>query len=237
MRRALLAAALLGAAAPAAAQTPSPRYGSFELRFSGYRPNIDAEFGGAFHPYADAFGGSRGLMFRFLVSRSLFTKLGTLDAGIGAGYWERYGRGHLVTSPGTQAGSTALKLLPITVALTYRFDWLVERYGIPLAPYGRVAFERYQWWVNNGSGNTAVDEAGHSGSGSTSGYSFTLGGAFLLDFLDPSLAREMDRDTGINHTYVFVDFTKSYVSDFHSATSWDLSDDQWTIAGGLMFVF
>ncbi len=236
MRQALLAAALLAAAAPAAAQTPSPRYGSFELRFSGYHPNIDAEFGGRATPYADAFGGSRGLMFRFLVSRSLFTRFGTLDAGIGAGYWERYGRGHL-TDGTTPAGSTAMKLLPLTVALTYRFVWLAERYGIPLAPYGRLAFERYQWWVDNGSGNTAVDAAGHSGSGSTSGYSFTLGAAFLLDFLDPSLAREMDRDTGINHTYVFVDLTKSYVSDFHSATSWDLSDDKWTIAGGLMFVF
>ena len=47
----------------------------------------------------------------------------------------------------------------------------------------------------------------------------------------------MDRDTGINHTYLFVDFTKSYVNGFGSSSSWDLSDDRVTISGGLLFQF
>ena len=48
----------------------------------------------------------------------------------------------------------------------------------------------------------------------------------------------MDRDTGINHTYIFVDVTKSYINDFGSASSWNLSDDRnIAISGGLLFVF
>ena len=51
------------------------------------------------------------------------------------------------------------------------------------------------------------------------------------------LARDMDRDTGVNHTYIFADFTESHINDFNSPTSWDLSADRRTITGGLLFVF
>jgi hypothetical protein len=86
-------------------------------------------------------------------------------------------------------------------------------------------------------GNTS--KAGNrSGSGATNGYSFGGGLALLLDSLDPTLARDMDRDTGINHTYLFVEFTKSYIKDFGSSSSWNLSDDRKVaISGGLMFQF
>ena len=73
--------------------------------------------------------------------------------------------------------------------------------------------------------------------GATNGYSFTGGLALLLDVIDPGLAREMDQDTGINDTYLFVDFTRSYIDDFGDRRSWDMSDNRITVAGGLLFVF
>ena len=213
----------------------SPRWGAFEFSLGAYKPNIDAEFGGGVHPWSTAFGDGRGLIFRADVSRSVFTKFGSLDVGIGAGYFQKSGKG-LLADGTVSADSTTFKMIPLRVSLTYRFDVLAQRYGIPLSPYGRFSLDRYQWWVNNGAGKTA-NFNGKDGSGATMGYSLSGGVAFLLDFLDPGLAREMDRDTGINDTYLFVDFTKSFVSDLHSAKSWDLSDEKVTISGGILFVF
>jgi len=231
---AALGAALLGAAGPAAAQ--SPRWGTFELQLSGYTPNIDAEFAGARTPWRTAFGDGRGWMFRVEVAKTLFREFGSIDVGFGAGYYEQYGKGLL--PDGTRSGdSTAFKVMPTRLFATYRFDWLAERYGIPFAPYARLAFERYNWWVNAGSGNTASFN-GASGYGATNGWSFGGGLALMLDVFDTGLAREMDRDTGINHTYLFLEFTKSNVKNFGSSSSWDLSDAKSaTMAGGILFVF
>ncbi len=131
MRRVLLAAALALAASPALAE--SPRFGAFELRLSGYRPNIDAEFGGRAHPYGDIFGDGRGLMAQAAFFRSLYIGYGTVDVGVGAGYWEKYGHG-LLQSGATAAETTALKIIPLSAILSYRFDWMADNLGIPLAP-------------------------------------------------------------------------------------------------------
>lgn len=233
--RRFIALAALVAAAPVAAQE-SPRWGSFDFMLSGYRPRIDQEFGGGTGPYQTAFGDGRGLMARFHVAKSLFTDFGSLEAGLGAGYFEKYGRGLTSVAPIQPADSTAFKVLPLRAFLAYRFDLLARLYNIPIVPFGRASLDRYQWWVLNGQGNTANSQ-GLSGRGATNGYSFSGGAAFLLDFLDSGIARDMDRDLGINDTYLFVDFTKSFVNDFGSAKSWNLSDDRVTISGGIMFVF
>jgi hypothetical protein len=231
-----IALAALVAAAPAAAQPQeSPRWGSFDLMRSGYHPSIDQEFGGSAAPYQTAFGAGRGLMARFDVAKSLFTDFGSLEAGIGAGYFEKYGKG-INSLTGDPAGSTGFKVLPLRAFLTYRFDLLARLYNIPIVPFGRASLDRYQWWVLNGQGNVANSQ-GLAGRGATNGYSFSGGAAFLLDFLDQDVARDMDRDLGINDTYLFVDFTKSFVKDFGSSKSWNLSDDRVTISGGIMFVF
>ena len=234
MKRVLAALAALALAASARAEADpdaqeSSRFGSVELRLSGYRPNIDAEFGGLATPYHDSFGGRRGWMGKIGVSKEWYHGFGTFETGVSAGYWEMYGHGHYADGS-VAADSTALKVIPTSLMFTYRFDWLAERIGIPLAPYGRFSLERMNWWINRGSGDTTR-------SGATNGYSLTGGMALLLDFFDPTLARDMDRDTGINHTYLFVDFTKSKIDDFGSSHSWDMSDTATTLAGGFLFIF
>jgi hypothetical protein len=237
---ALLLAAALPLAAPDAPgevlRPPDrPVLGSFELKLSGYRPNVDSEFGGAKTPYNDIFGGSRSLMFRAHMAYALWHGFGTLELGAGAGFFQVSGNGLL--ADGTKSSDkTSLKIIPLSATLTYRFDWAADQFGFPLVPYARASLERYQWWVTNGLGNTASDGV-HSGSGATNGYSFAGGLAFMLDFLDPSMARDMEEDTGIHHTYLFVDVTKTFVDDFGSKKSWNLSDDKLTIGGGLLLVF
>lgn len=227
---AALAAAL--ALAPAAAPAQSPRKGSFELGASQYRPDVDSEFAGA-TPYQDIFGSGRGWMFRIGVSRALFTDFGSLELGLRSGYFRDSGKGVFTDESGVSRPSgdkTTFNVIPTSLTLTYRFDWLADRYGIPLAPYGRAALERFNWFVTGGDGDW-------SEKGATNGWSATGGIAIMLDFFDGDAARALDRETGINHTYLFFDVTKSWIDDFGSSKSWNLSDEKLSLAGGLLFVF
>ncbi len=227
MRRLLLALALALAATPAAAA--SPRWGAFDVGVLTYRPNIDAEFSSGTGPYQTIFGGGRGVMFTLGISRALFTKVGSLELGLRTGYFRDTGKG-VVSGTTTPSGDdTTFHVIPTSLALTYRFDWLADRWNVPLAPYGRVAFERYNWWVS-GSGSSSHE-------GATNGWSAAGGLAFLLDFLDPGLARELDQDSGVNHTYIFAEVVRSSIDDFGSSKSWDLSDEKVSLGFGLLFVF
>ncbi|HEY7724465.1 MAG TPA: MXAN_2562 family outer membrane beta-barrel protein, partial [Anaeromyxobacteraceae bacterium] len=187
--KAAAAVAILALAAPALAE--SPRWGAFDLQASGYRPDIDSEFQGAASPYADIFGGGRPLLWSARVSRSLFSSWGSLDLGVGVGWWSKSGKG-LLQSGGPSGDSTALRVLPVQLSLTYRLDAFADAF--PFVPYGRLALERWHWWVTNGGGGTASEVGGPEGSGATNGWSVAGGLAFLLDFLDPHMAREMYRD-------------------------------------------
>ncbi len=238
MTRFRVAVALaLFTAAVGPARAESPRWGSVDLGASTYRPSIDSQSGlAAPLPYQQIFGNGRGWMFRVGVSRALFTQAGSLEVGVKTGYFRDSGKS-LQVDPTTgaitnqkSADTTSFNIVPSSLTLTYRFDLLADRWSIPLAPYGRVALERYNWWVTGGPGSSTK-------TGATNGYSATGGIAFLLDFLDPDLARELDADTGINHTYLFLDVTKSWVKDFGSSKSWDLSDEKASVAFGMMFVF
>jgi len=238
VKKLALLALLLATSASAQSTGPSERGGSFQLQVTGYRPNIDAEFGGTAGPYQQIFGTGRSLMFQLHAARSLFTKYGALDLGAGIGWSSKTGKGlRLDGTPSSD--NTSLRILPLTLSLTYRMDWFVEHGGFPLVPYARFALERWQWWVTNGSGSTARTLTDNrSGSGATNGWSGALGVAFLLDILDPGMAREMDRDLGINHTYLFLEGVRTKVDDFGSKKSWDLSNDKsLTWSGGILFAF
>jgi len=230
----LLALALVLAAPPA--QAESPRWGSFQFRLGSYRPNIDAEFNGSATPYADLFGQGGAMMYQVEMARALASGYGTLELGVGVGYTSKSAKGFVQGTTARSGDTTSLRILPLTLALTYRLDLFASRF--PLVPYARVALERYQWWVTSGGGGTSSGLPGkNSGTGATNGWSGALGLAFLLDFLDPTLAREMDRDIGINNTYLFVQAGRAKVDDF-GGKSWDLSPDKSvTWSGGLLFVF
>lgn len=242
MSRALLAALAVAAAAAArpAAAAQSPRVGSFDLGMSTYRPNVDSEAfpglpPGSAPPYERIFGDGRGWMLQATVSRAIFTRWGSLELGVKSGWFSDKGKAlqESATDPSglePSADETKLKIVPTSLVLTYRFDWPVERWRIPLAPYGRAALERYNWWVTDGTGSSVE-------KGATNGWSASAGLAFLLDVLDPMLARDFDRDSGVNHTYVYFEATWSAIDDFGSGTSWDLSDEDVSLGFGLTFAF
>jgi hypothetical protein len=232
-RLALAVAASLLAAGPASAQQQrdgeSPRWGSLTLRAQTYRPDVDSEFTGA-TPYKDIFGSGRGWMFRADFGRNLWDQYGTLEIAIGSGFFTDSGKGIQTGTTTPTAQTTSFRIIPVTLSLGYRFDWLARRYGIPFMVYGKASLERYNWWVTGIPSGTAQ-------KGATNGYSFTGGVGFNLNFLDPGAGREMDRDIGINDTWVVFDVTKSVVDDFGSKKSWILSDASLSLGMGLLFVF
>jgi hypothetical protein len=223
-----LALALLGSAARA----DSPLWGSFELGAGPWRPDIDSDFATSPGPYQTVFGTSRRWSLELGVSKALLTGVGSLELGLRSGWFRARGKG-LIDEGGTFTKSgdpTTFNIVPTSLTLTYRLDFLPERLGVPVAPYARVALERYNWWVTNGSGGTVK-------KGATNGWSATAGLALDLGFIDPTLAREMDDDSGVNRTYLYLDATRTFVDDFGAKDSWDLSGKGVVFSGGLLLVF
>lgn len=227
----LVAAALaLPAAGRAASPTDeSPRWGSFELAAGTYRPDIDSDFPVGQGPFELVFGGGRDWVFKVHAAKALYVGWGSLEVGAGAGYFQAEGNARF--QDGTVSPEkTRLRFFPIRATLTYRADFLERKLKVPLAPYVRGELTRYVWSVS-GEGSASGQD------GATDGWAVTGGLALLLDVFDPGLAREMDRDSGVNSTYLFFEVTKSRVDDFGSGTSWDLSDEKLSLTGGLLFAF
>jgi len=226
----VLAAALISAPAAALAQEeralPS-KWGSVELGAGPYVPNVDRGVAG--RPYAAVFGGAPSPMFRVHVGKAIFSRVGTLEVGIKTGFWSK--AGHALDDLGNRTGDRAtLSILPTSLTLTYRADFVWEQGRVPLVPYGRFALERYNWWTTKNDKWTKT--------GATNGWSGTLGLILILDWMDPGLAREAESEVGIAHTGLYFDVTKSKVNDFGSKKSWDMSEKNklfWS--GGLIVSF
>ncbi len=236
MSRALLAAAalsLLAAAAPAQAAEREAGLGSFEFQMGQYRPDIDSEFllpAGTVGPWESSFGTSRRWLFKLRGGKALFSGYGTLELGGGVGYMQANGHGRFASSGAVSQERTSFKLLPLAVDLTYRLDFVWEKLGVPVIPYGRAAVIRDVWWVTGAGGKA-------SKSGATNGWSWGGGLALVLDFIDPVLTRELDRDTGIKHTLLTFEVQKEKVDDFGSKKSWNLSNDGPMMTFGFAFAF
>jgi hypothetical protein len=227
---ALAALALAAAGTPSQVLAATPIQGSVELRLGAYRPDVDGDFAVKPGPYETVFGGTRPLKFDLLASKALWRGFGTFEAGLGVGYFSQSGRG-IFPSTGLPSGDkTAFKVVPTSLALTWRFDLLLDRWNVPLVPFARASLERYNWWVTGGGGSTVK-------SGATNGYSYGGGLALALDFFDPMLGRELDTETGVNHAMAVLELKKTVVDDFGSASSWNLSDTKTTMSFGLLFVF
>lgn len=137
---------------------------------------------------------------------------------------------------------TALNIVPLSIMAVYRFDYLALRYKIPFVPYVKLGLAYYVWWIENGNGFGSVAQftppgatSSQGGWGGTLGWVVNPGGAFLLDVLDPTAARVIDAELGINHTYLFCEFHYADISGFGAANKMNLSDT--TLNAGIAFEF
>jgi len=143
----------------------------------------------------------------------------------------------------TRSGdTTALNIVPLSILAVYRFDYLAKRWKIPFVPYFKIGIAYYVWWIENGGGFLSIAQytppgatSSQGGWGGTFGWVMNPGGAFLLDVLDPSAAKTIDAELGINHTYLFCEFHYADVSGLGAGNKMNLSDT--TLNAGIAFEF
>ena len=197
-----------------ASQMPgeSPRTFVLELKLGPYTPRIDYDTDfklldpNEARPYAKVFGGTPMLMGELGLEYLVWQKFGTIGAGVTVSYAEKFGKALINETTGQLASeSTGLRLLPIKPTVSYRFDLLAFKYKVPLVPYVKAAFVTMPWWSIKG--NTLDYADGLPGQGVSFGAAGTVGMSFMMDILDQRLARDFDSSVGVNHTYLFAEFT------------------------------
>ena len=240
MKAAGIAIALFTSAALAQQATPAPgattapedgRKGSVVLMLGGYKPEVDSTAGLSGSPYSDVLHGPM-LLFQLEGERFLWQKYGAAGFGFSFGYGEKYGPAKVTTGTGTTDEKTALKVLPLRLVGVYRFDYAALHWHVPLVPYGKLGLAYTAWWAIKGSG--VEDFQGKRGAGGKWGWTATGGVALMLDFLEPTLAREFRTDIGVRHTYAFAELAHDSVNNF-GGDGLDLSADHWSF--GLAFDF
>jgi hypothetical protein len=208
----------------------SAKNGTFELKLGSYSPNIDDSVEGG-DPFEQYFGGG-GLTAEVGVDYHLWQDVGAVSIGFHLGYFNQ-GTPSLNADGSESADTSRLLILPTRLSAVYRFDYLQDKFDIPIVLSFRAGLDYYFWWAL--SANKVADTQGSKGSGGTAGWH--VGGTFyfLLDVLAPQMARSLDQSTGINNSYIFAEIMSAHIDDFGSDTSWDLSDN--TFLFGLGFEF
>ncbi|OJH39465.1 MXAN_2562 family outer membrane beta-barrel protein [Cystobacter ferrugineus] len=240
-RAVALGVAVLLAALPGQAQefsdapTQSPRNGSVELRLGSYRPQIDAEEGVSGSPFSDVFGEEGWLLFELELQRFFYQGIGTAGLSLAAGYAEKYG--YALREDGSPSSERqSFHVVPLHLRGVYRFDYPAFQWGIPLIPYVKPGLVFVPWWTNKGGkindvpatpgGEGTEGTPARKGSGVRFGWEVAVGLSFMLDVLEPRFARDFDSDLGINHSYVFAEYTYSKVNNF-GGPGFNLSDSYW----------
>ncbi len=211
----------------------SPVSGIAEVKFGGYQPMIDSEFGGA-TPFADYYADD----LWFLEAEwdlYLYDGIGKLGLGLHAGYASTTGdiRSADGVSGDEVPGETSFSVIPLRASIVYRYDYSAIHHGIPLVPVLKAGLDYHLWWVTDGSGETASVD-GFQGEGAKAGWHASLGLNLLLDVISPRTAAIFDLNWGVNNTYFFAEYMISRVDGF-GGPGFDLSDDQ--LLFGLAFEF
>ena len=154
----------------------------------------------------------------------------------------------------TRSGDeTAFNVMPFALELVYRFDVLAQRFHIPLVPYLKGGIAYYLWFIQNGGGGlsscdkrnppiaSCLDASApfygerEQAIGGTFGLVAHPGIALQLDILEPGVARTLDLEMGINHSYLFFELHYAWITGFGAGRKMVLSDTTWN--AGLAFEF
>jgi len=213
----------------------SPQHAALEIRFGRYLPNVDDEFNGGATPFADTFGNDN----RYLIGLELdwqalrIPHFGSLGPGIGWGYTKATANA-VVTRTGERSDQeTSLAIMPMYLVGVLRVDLFAKDMGIPLVPYGKVGLGYALWWSRSGD-DSARDDAGAIGRGTSFGWQYALGGMLLLDALDERSAAEMDENSGVNNSYFFLEWYNSHLDGF-GGDRMEVGTNTWMLGLALEF--
>ena len=229
-----------------------------ELRLGPWTPDIDAEFGGRSTPYADMFGTDA----RWLPSAEFdwqalrINPVGSLGLAFGAGYTSASAVSPITQSPmppvatwnrPTDGSTTSLSVIPAYAALVFRLDVLARRTVVPIVPSVKYGVGGADWWINNGDalarrslalspGARASDtDLGQAATGFTFGTHFAAGVMLRLDVFEPRVQRSWDLSMGVNHSYLFAEYTHAMLDGIGSRPQLRLGYETWTVGLAMEF--
>ncbi|MBI2898004.1 MAG: hypothetical protein HYY06_30910 [Deltaproteobacteria bacterium] len=218
----------------------SPQNFAFELRLGPYYPAVDDELATA-EPFRETFGDNSrlriGLEFDW---QFLSTPVGSLGVGVAAGLMRFVGNSRFEGSGERSSEETTLNVFPIVASVVARLDFAMREWQVPLVLYGKAGVADYLWFVEDGSGKAHADgPSGRPdaviGQEDTFGVELASGIAFLLDFLEPGAARKLDADSGVNHSYLFLEVLVASIDGLGERDVMIFSDTTWNT--GLLLEF
>jgi len=218
----------------------SPRNMAFEFRVGPYLPDVDSGLANGATPHRNTFGSSSRAIYQLEVDYDLWQGFGNVGVGLGLGYFHESAKAFVADSSGLSTGTrsaddTALRLIPISLLAIYRFDALAMRWHVPFVPYAKLGLNYTLWRITDGNGDVATLTQGDRGSGGTLGWQATAGLALQLDGVDPMAMRELDGETGLNHVYVFWDYSHIDASGLGMSHRLHVGDNTWS--AGLLVEF
>ncbi|MFB6262094.1 MAG: MXAN_2562 family outer membrane beta-barrel protein [Bradymonadaceae bacterium] len=239
-----LAMVLLGAAD---VRAESPVQGNVEVQGGPYYPNIDAEFSGDTKPFRENFGGKDSPLLDVTAEYYLWTRHGKLGVGGGFGYVKFKGTNTIEdkqSSSGSSSDSSGDELkikekqnfaiFPFRVLVSYRWDYLDEQFGVPLAPKIEAGLDYAVWRVKDDSGSIPTVDGAKARNG-VFGWHASAMLEFNLDIVAPQTASRFDVGWGVNDTYLFGGYAIRRLNDFGTGSGFDLSNRSWKV--GLAFEF
>jgi hypothetical protein len=213
-------------------QGESKQDAAFELRFGRYLPEVDDQISGA-TPFQDSFGTSNRYTFGAEVDWQVLRikHLGSLGPGFGWSYTKFSSRAPFADGSGLSASRTRLNIMPMYVVGVLRVDVIAKDFKIPLVPYAKLGVGYAMWWSSDGQHSAQFH--GDKGRGGSYGFTYALGGMFLLDVLDPDDAKSADGLMGINNSYLFAEWFRPQLDGFGSDKVLDLSSSSWVVGFAL----
>lgn len=206
--------------APTVRDFESPERFAFEFRIGPYDPDMGEN--DAFQTFfTDDNGPLLGLELDVIAYRipDVLYLLG--GGGIG---WMNF-EGRTLSASGERATEeTSLEIVPLNLLGVIRIDALPRQLSVPLIVTGKLGYQWARWSTESGGQD---DESGWS-----VGLLWAVQLGLDLDTFDPSAARSMDEEWGINHSFLFFELFGFNPSD----DSLDIGDElAWTAGLGFMF--
>lgn len=217
---------------------------TLSMALGAYRPNLDAR--SSFPVWACVFDDATLPQITGGGDLHLWDGFGSLQLGVALdvaqanGFAQPLEAAELRACQEPTSTTAQLTLLSLRPGLTYRFDPLLDWFGFPLVPYGRLGLVGmgYLW---SKDGEVTVDN-GHNPIGARYGWEGALGLMLALDFLDwidpftPRSTRRARANGVFDHTFFFVEGAFSEVTSF-GQPGFDLSPNDAFLGTGLPATF